>query len=87
MFSRTYLVVAWLKVIETVLPLAGSNTRPADGDRSLNDVPLVLPCTASVWVRVPQPLAGSFSTTRLTATAEPRSTCTCSGNELLVLSQ
>src|ERR1044072_7130036 len=45
MFTRTYRVVAWLNVIETVLPLAGSNTRAADGDRSLNEDPVVLPCT------------------------------------------
>ena len=58
-----------------------------DATRSLNDDPLVLPCTLSVWVRVPQPEVGSFSTTRLTVSDEPRSTCTHSGKELLTLSQ
>ncbi len=75
-----------LKLIVTVLPVAGLNAYPADATMSVNDEPVVLPCTVSVWVRVPQPV-GSFSTTRLTPTEAPRSTWSHCGNALLVLSQ
>ena len=73
----------------TVLPRgrveACSRPRPTS---VLKVEPLVLPCTDSVWVRVAQAAGGgSFSTTRLTVVAAPRSTCTHCGNALLALSQ
>jgi hypothetical protein len=70
----------------TVLPLPGVKLYPAVPTMSANDVPFVLPRTASVWVRDPQ-LAGSFSTALLTALAEPRSAWIHCGNALLSLSQ
>ncbi len=54
---------------------------------SLKLVPSVLPWTASVSVRAAQPATGSFSTTWLTATDAPRSTCSHCGNALFALSQ
>ena len=84
--TRTYRADVAGKVIVTVLPVAGLKTRPAEADSVVNEEPLVLPCIDSVCVRVPQP-GGSFSTTRLTVAAAPRSTCSHCGNALLTLSQ
>jgi len=54
----------------------------------LNDEPSLEPEMVSVSVRVAHELAGgSFRTTWLTETAEPRSTCNHCGNALFWLSQ
>src|SRR5947207_3275853 len=86
-FSRTYRVLVAPKVTVTVLPVAGSNVYPADATMSVKLVPLVLPCTARVSVRVPQLATGTFSTTLVTLTDAPRSTWSHCGNALLALSQ
>jgi hypothetical protein len=60
MFSRTKrVVVAAVKLIVTVLALAGSNTYPVDATMSEKLDPVVLPCTDSVWVRAPNRSAAS----------------------------
>src|SRR5688572_28887463 len=86
MVTRTYRTLAAVKLMVTTLLEDWLNTRPADADRSLNEVPLTLPCTARVWVRVPQ-WVGSFSTTWSMAVLAPRSTWIHCGNALLALSQ
>jgi hypothetical protein len=85
MFSRRYRAVVDSATV-TVLPAAGSKVYPADPTTVANVDPSVLPSTERVWVRVPQP-DGSFSTSRLTATTAPRSTCIHCGKTLLTLSQ
>jgi hypothetical protein len=88
MCTRTYRTVAAVKAIVTALPVAGLNTRPADAESVLNDVPSVLPCTLSVCVRVAHADGGgNFSTTWSIATPPPRSTWIHCGKTLFGLSQ
>src|SRR5690349_19190884 len=75
-------------VIVAVLPVAGSNVRPAAPDIVRYDDPSTEPATATVCVRVAQAAAGgNLSTTRRTLTVEPRSTVSVCGKALFVLSQ
>ncbi len=60
MFSRRYRAVVAVKLIVTVLLDAGSNRYPAEATMSVKLLPVVLPCTASVSVRAPQPETGSL---------------------------
>jgi hypothetical protein len=78
MSSRTKRVVA-VNAMATVLAPPGVKSYPAGATMSENDVPFVLPRTASV--------CGSLSTTRSTALVEPRSAWIHCGNALLLLSQ
>src|SRR3979409_1589182 len=72
----------------TVLPVAGSNVRPAEADSVVKLLPSVLPRIDSVWVRVDHAASGgSFSVTLPMLVAAPRSTCTHCGKALLALSQ
>src|SRR6266536_885454 len=87
MVSRTYRVLVPPTSMVTVLPVAGSKVYAAGATRSAKLEPLVLPCTASVSVRVPQPGTGTFRTTLVTLTEAPRSTWSHCGNALLALSQ
>src|SRR2546423_6615287 len=87
MNNRRNRVVVAVRLMVTVLPVAGSKVYPAEPTRSAKLVPSVLPRTARVCVRVPQPDTGTFSTTLVTATDAPRSTCSHCGNALFVLSQ
>jgi hypothetical protein len=86
MATRTYRADPAGKLIVTALPLAGLNVWTAEPLRLVNDEPVVLPCTDSVWLRDPQPV-GSFSTTWSTLVAVPRSTCAHCGKALFALSQ
>lgn len=72
----------------TVLPVAGSNRWPCEGTTVVYAEPSVLPSTLSVWVRAPQAgEGGSFSTSRRSARAWPRSTVQACGKALLADSQ
>ncbi len=61
-WMRTYRVEVAVKLMVTVLLLAGLNVQPVDATIVEKLTLSRLPWTERVWVRVPQPL-GSFSTT------------------------
>lgn len=84
MFSRTYRADAVTGIV-TVLP-PGVNAYPLAATRSVNEVPSALPRTARVWVRDSQ-AAGSFSTTRESDLADPRSAWSHCGKALFADSQ
>ena len=72
----------------TVLPVAGLNVYPAEPTTVAKLTRRCCLAPDSVWVRVAHAVGGgSFSTTRPTLVAAPRSTCHHCGNALLALSQ
>ena len=89
MFTRTYRALVAGIVIAAVFGVASAGLNVYVPDATVvNEVPLVLVCTESVWVRVAHAAAGgSLSVTLPMLVAAPRSTWSHCGNAPLTLSQ
>ncbi len=73
-------MVAEVRSMSTALAAEGSKARDLGAERVVKVLPSVLPSTPTPSERASQPV-GSFSATRSTLTAAPRSICTHWGNE------
>ncbi len=89
--GQPVLAVIWMRTYRVVVAgmvrvAVGLKVWVAEGSRVVKVVPLVLPWTVRVWVRVGQPV-GSLSTARLTVAVVPRSIWIHWGKALPVDSQ